>query len=124
MEEKDTIFNGLENTEAEASYFQRLFTTVIDIALSVLLVVLVYFVIPHQFISTITGNSSIGRYILIFLLMEGYRLTSLLAFGKTIGMMVCNLKYLNSSLQPLSTKEKLIASLVVRSNKIRYYKNN
>ncbi len=124
MENKDSIFTDIENTEVEASYLQRLFISFVDLAVSVLLILLTYKVLPEELIMTIMESGLVSRLIFIILIMEAYRLPMLLIFGKTLGMMVCKVKYLNGKMLPLTAKENLIASFIIRTASIRYYKNN
>ena len=124
MEDKDSILSDIQTTEVEGSWFQRFFTNLIDWAIDILLIVGVYFLLPKGILSDLINTSSWSMYIIVFVLMIVYRLVSILVFGKTIGMMVCRLKYLNDSLQPLSGKEKMIAVFAIRTASIKYYKAN
>ena len=123
MEDNDSIFSDINDKEVEASYIQRLLSSIIDIGLSILLLLMLYKFLPVEITIGIINSTTVSRYIFIFLVMELYRLILLLVFGKTIGMMVCQIKYLNAVYQPLSTKEKFKISIVVRTSAIRYYKN-
>ena len=123
MEDNDSIFSDINYKEVEASYIQRLLSSLIDIVLSILLLLMLYKFLPVEITIGVINSTTISRYIFIFLVMELYRLILLLVFGKTIGMMVCQIKYLNAVYQPLSTKEKFKISIVVRTSAIRYYKN-
>ncbi|MGB4844679.1 MAG: RDD family protein [Ferruginibacter sp.] len=122
MEDKDSIFSDIQTTEVEAAYFQRALTNLIDWAIDILLIVTLYLLLPKEIISTLINTKSYSTYIIVFVLMLVYRLLCLLVFGKTIGMMLCKIKYLNSTLQPLTQKEKLIAVFAVRTSNIKYYK--
>ena len=124
MEEKDTIFSDINETEVEGSYFQKLFTSLIDVVISILLIILIYRMLPREISINLIRSASLARYIFIILMMTAYRFIFLLVFNKTIGMMICSVKYLNADFQPLSVKEKILAVFVIRTNSIKYYKNN
>lgn len=123
MEDNDSLLSDINDKEVEASYIQRLLSSIIDVAISILLLLMVYKFLPAEIIIGVINSTTVSRYVFIFLVMELYRLILLLVFGKTIGMMVCQIKYLNAGYEPLSTKEKFKISLAVRTSAIRYYKN-
>jgi uncharacterized RDD family membrane protein YckC len=122
MENQDTIFSDLEDTPPEGTYLQRLVASAIDTAIAIGCIVLLIKVMPREMLDTFLGPGKIKTFIFIFLLIALYRLVCLLAFDKTVGMMITKLKYLNEKLQPLSIREKLVITLTIRTKKIRYYK--
>ena len=124
MNDQDSILSDIQPAEVEGSYFQRVVTNLVDWGIDVLLIVALFLLIPKQTITNIIAINSFSTYIIVFVLMIVYRLICLLVFGKTIGMMLSRLKYLNADLQPLTGKQKLIAVFVVRNSAIRYYKAN
>ena len=85
MEDNDSIFSDINNKEVEASYIQRLLSSIIDIVLSILLLLMLYKFLPAEITIGIINSTTVSRYIFIFLVMELYRLILLLVFGKTIG---------------------------------------
>lgn len=78
--------------------------------------------VAKEMLSNLIRTRSYSTYIIILALMFLYRLICILLFSRTIGMMICRVKYLNSSLHPLISKEKLIAVFAIRTSAIRYYK--
>jgi hypothetical protein len=124
MEDKDSIFSDIQTTEVECPYLQRVFTNLIDWVIDILLIIILYLLLPKGILSGLINTKSYSTYILLFVLMIVYRLISILLFGRTVGMMICSVKYLNSSLLPLSGKEKLIAAIAVQTAGIKYYKAN
>ncbi len=122
MEEKDSILTDIVSHEIEANRFQKFLATAVDIVASILLVLIMYKILPREILFKIMESSTVSRYIFVIVLMEAYRLILIFAFGRTLGMMVCKVKYLNAHLLPLTNKEKLIASVATRTNAIRYYK--
>ncbi len=124
MEVQDTIFSDIEDPEVEGTYFQKLFTSLIDTVINLVPIVLIYKFLPQEVSINLIRKSSLNTYIFIILLIALYRLVLLLIFDKTIGMMICRLKYLNGKRQPLTIKEKFIAVFAIRTAKIRYYKSS
>lgn len=122
MENTDSILSDIQNSEIEASYFQRLLASLIDFVVEILLVLVIYITIPKEIILRLIGSNTYTRYLLIFIILVLYRLISIAIFQKTIGMMLCRLKYLNGDLHPLSIKQKLIAAFIPRTQSIKYYK--
>lgn len=123
MEDNDSILLELDEKEIPASYFQRLFVSVIDAVLSILFILLIYKFVPAEIVMDMITATAIIRFIVIITIMTLYRLILLLVFGKTIGMMLCKVKYLNADYKPLSAKQNLIASLAVLTPSIKFYKS-
>lgn len=122
MEEKDSIFTDLEPSETESSSGQRVLTNIIDWLIEMAMIVTVFVLMAKGIVPHIDNGAAYITYIIVFVIMFLYRLVCLLIFNRTAGMMICRIKYLNSELQPLSSKEKLIAVFAVRTARIRYYK--
>lgn len=123
MENNDTIFSDIEKTEIEAPYFKRMAANFIDWVFELVLIFSSYIVLPRSIILEISDSDSYLRFIIILFFIILYRLVCLLSFNKTIGMGLLRLKYLNSSLQPLSVKQKIIASLAPKISDIRMFNN-
>jgi len=123
MEDKSSILSDLEATEIEGSYLQRVLISVVDWVIEILLLIFIYYILPKELFQDLIINKPYVSYAIIILLMISYRLLCILIFSKTVGMMVCKIKYLNNSLQPLTSPEKLIASIAIRTSKIKYYKS-
>jgi len=123
MDNQDSILSDIEKPEVESSYVQRLFTNIIDWIIEVALFVGIYFMIPMESIASVLDDKPYMIYIVLFILIFTYRFTCLLLFGKTVGMMICGIKYLDASQQPLSSKQKIIAAIAIRTSTIRLYKN-
>ena len=122
MESEESILTDIVSDEEEVSVPQRILANVIDFVLEIGLLVLLYKTLPSDLRVFLIKNKSISTYIVIFSLFTLYRLVNMLLFERTIGMILCRCKYLNENLQPLSLGEKLIATIAVRTKKIRIYK--
>lgn len=123
MEDKDGLLLDLDEKEIPATYFQRLFVSIIDVVLSILFILLIYRLLPEEIVMKVLNASAIIRFVIILLVMTVYRLILLLVFGKTIGMMVCQVKYLNADYKPLSVKQIFIASFASLTATIKFYKS-
>ena len=122
MEEKQSILEDIQAEETEAPYFQKFLTNLTDGLIEVAFIVAFYLLIPQETILSLYDISPYMRYAIVLPFIFGYRVICLLPFGKTIGMLICRTKYLNSKLLPLTTKEKLIAVFVTKTSGIKYYK--
>ncbi|TWI81493.1 RDD family protein [Lacibacter cauensis] len=123
MENNDTIFSDIQKSETEASYFKKFSASLIDWIFELALIFSSYIFLPRSIILEISDSDSILRFFIILIFIILYRLVCLLLFNKTIGMGLLRLKYLNSSLQPLSVKEKIIASFAPKVSDIKTYNN-
>lgn len=124
MENTDSILSDIQNSETEAPYFQRLLASLIDVAVEIFIVFVIYITIPKEIILRLIGSNTYTSYFLIFFILLLYRFITIIIFQKTIGMMLCRLKYLNGNLEPLTIKQKLIAVFIPRTQSIKYYKIN
>ena len=122
MEEKDSIFTDLETGETESGSGRRVFANIIDWLIEMVMIVTVFVLMAKGIVPDIDNGAAYETYIIVFVIMFSYRLLCLLIFNRTAGMIICRIKYLNDHLQPLSSKEKLIAVFAVRTARIRYYK--
>jgi uncharacterized RDD family membrane protein YckC len=122
QENNDTIFSEIEAAEMEATLLQRFMTGLIDFAIDILLIFLVYKIIPRDIFVSIAKLNSILIPIIVILLVAVYRFIFLMLFNKTIGMMVFKVKFLNKRFQPLSNKEKLLSIFRTRFSQIKFYK--
>ncbi len=120
MKDEQSLLNEIDSTETESSYLQRALANFFDIIIEFSLLFLFYFLIPQQLFYMITAKFY-GVYLVIFLIIFGYRLIALMLMQKTIGMKLVKLKYLNSELLPLSGKQKIIAALAIRYPSIKQY---
>jgi len=123
MENDDSILSDIETPAIESTYWQRLFTNIIDWLVEVGLFVGIYWMIPLESIASFLDDKPYMTYVVLFILIFAYRFICLLSFEKTVGMMICGIKYLDASLQPLSAKQKMIAAVAIRTSTIRLYKN-
>jgi uncharacterized RDD family membrane protein YckC len=122
MEEKHSILEDIKAEEVEAPYIQKLFTNITDGVIEAAFVVAFYLLAPQETILSLFDISPYMRYVIVLPFIFGYRLISILPFGKTIGMLICRTKYLNDKLLPLSPKERLISVFLTRTSGIKYYK--
>ena len=121
MEESNSILDDIKIEEIEAPYFQRLITTLFDIIIEISMMVAFYLIFKESILKLLEANSYM-RYIITLIIIFAYRLVCILLFEKTIGMIISKVKYLNNSLQPLSSKERLIAVFATKTSNIKYYK--
>jgi uncharacterized RDD family membrane protein YckC len=124
LENTDSILTDIENVETEASFLQRLFANLIDLVIEACVFVAIYVFVPREIILRTIGINPFTRYLFIFLLIVVYRLICIAIFQKTIGMILCRLKYLNYDLEPLTIKQKIIVVFVTKTSSIKYYKAN
>jgi hypothetical protein len=122
MEQNDSILSDIQIDEVEAPYFQRLVATVLDIVFEVGLMVAFYFLIPRDIMFQLLNIGSYMKFVVTLFIIFFYRLSCILLFGKTIGMAICGVKYLNTNFQPLTTQERLIAVIRTKTSNIRFYK--
>ena len=122
MENDDTIFSEITPEETEVSLMQGFLTRLIDFAIDIAILVCIYLLMPWNIFALI-NKYSIGVLIIVVGVTTIYRFLFLVYFNKTIGMMICSVKYLNKELKPLSTKEKLLSIFRTRFSGIKYYKD-
>lgn len=123
MEEKESIFEDIKGEEIQVSSLHAVTANLIDWGIEVFIIIAFYFFFPRQILINLFEINSYIKYIIVLFLIFFYRLITILAFGKTIGMMVARIKYLNGDLLPLTQKEKSIAIFATRTASIRYYIN-
>jgi uncharacterized RDD family membrane protein YckC len=125
MQTQNEDFISLEvlNQEIESSYFQRALANAIDLAIEIALIFCTYLLFQPM-ISTLLHANSSYKYIITLILVYAYRLTTILFFKRTIGMMACRLKYLNNKVQPITGQEILLAVSGFRTSSLKIYQNN
>jgi uncharacterized RDD family membrane protein YckC len=122
MEEKNSILEDFKTEAIEASTTQKAITTIVDLVIEVGILVSFYFLFPRDILLELLELNSFMRYILALVIILSYRFICILLAGKTIGMIICGVRYLNRDLQPLSLKERLVAVIASRNSNIKYYK--
>lgn len=122
MEEKDTILDNIKTEEVEAPYIQRLIATIIDLLIEISIIIAFYYLFPKDILLKLLGTNSFMKYIIALIIVFSYRMICILLYGMTIGMKISRVKYLNSNLQQLSSKERLIAVFATKTSNIKYYK--
>lgn len=120
MEDTDSILSDFENREEEANPVQKIGVSVIDWGMEILLIVIFYNLFDF-------GNSDMPQsqwivYILVGLIIIGYRFLTITFLGKTLGMIAIKLKYLNGNLNNLSLKERILTVFVVGLTDVKIYK--
>jgi uncharacterized RDD family membrane protein YckC len=101
MEQNDSILDDIKMHEVEAPYFQRLAVTLLDLVFEIGLMVAFYILLPSETMYKLLGTTSYMKYIVTLFIIFFYRFSCIFLFGKTIGMAICGVKYLNNNLQPL-----------------------
>jgi uncharacterized RDD family membrane protein YckC len=123
MENNDTIFSDINSDETEAATAQIFLSRLIDFVADVSILVLLFKFIPSEIYQSVAGKNSYFIFILVIVVSILSRFLFLIFFSKTLGMIICRIKYLNGSFQPLSTKEKLKSLFRTRFSPVRYYKD-
>ncbi|WP_462250942.1 RDD family protein [Ferruginibacter sp.] len=122
MDHNDTIFTDIQNHEAEVTMIQGFLTRLIDFAIDMGIIFLIYMLIPREAFLNLISLSSFIIPAIVILLIGVYRFLFLMLFNKTIGMMLCKVKFLNKEFKPLSSKEKVLSIFRTRFSSIKYYK--
>jgi uncharacterized RDD family membrane protein YckC len=123
MENRESLLSDIENAEIEVSYFQRVVGSLIDLVIEIITVVIIAFLFSKMFQGFLSVNSY-ATYLIVFAIMFTNRFLCINLFGRTIGMIVVRIKYLNANLQPLSIKEKLLAVFSIRTSAIKKYRQS
>jgi uncharacterized RDD family membrane protein YckC len=123
MENKDSIFSDLNSDETEVTPIQGFLTRLIDFGVDILILFILYKLMPRHVFLSITRGNSFMTLLFVIVVFTVSRFLLLIIFSKTIGMMICRVKFLNGHLQPLSTSEKLLSLFRSRFSKIKYYKD-
>lgn len=121
--ENNDLFSEINSDETEVTLLQGFLTRLIDFAIDILILLLIYKFIPRDIFVSLIRASSFSIVIIAIIVSVVNRFFFLLLFNKTIGMMICNVKYLNGKLQPLSIKEKIVSLFRTRFSSIKYYKD-
>jgi uncharacterized RDD family membrane protein YckC len=122
MDNNDTIFTDVQIPEAEVTMIQGFLTRLIDFAIDMGIIFLIYMLIPREAFLNLISLSSFIIPAIVILLIGVYRFLFLMLFNKTIGMMLCRVKFLNKEFKPLSNKEKILSIFRTRFSSIKYYK--
>lgn len=122
MDNNDTIFTDIQSPEAEVTMIQGFLTRLIDFAIDMGIIFLIYMLIPRQAFLNLISLSSFIIPGIVILVIGIYRFLFLMLFNKTIGMMLCRVKFLNKEFKPLSNKEKILSIFRTRFSTIKYYK--
>lgn len=122
MEQHESILEDIRTTEIEAPGWKKFVAAIIDFAIEIGIIVGFYFLMPRDILASLLDGKPFMKYIIAFFIIFGYRLVCIMGAGKTVGMTLCKIKYLNSKQEPLSTGEKLTAVAINRTG-IRMYKS-
>lgn len=122
MEDTGSILEEFYTKEAEATYIERIASILLDLVFEITTMIALYFLVPRTLLINLFGINPYMRYLIALAIVFVYRTTCILLLGKTIGMLLCRVKYLNHKLQPLSQNEKLIAIFATRTSKVKFYK--
>lgn len=122
MEQNDSILDDIKLHAVEARYFQRLAVTLLDLVFEIGLMVAVYFLLSREMMYKLLDANSYMKYVATLFIILFYRLSCILLFGKTIGMAICGVRYLDNDFQPLSMQQRLMAVIRTRTSDIKFYK--
>lgn len=123
MEETQSILDELDEPKPEASTIQKIMANIIDMVIEIAVIVCFYLFTPPDIISSLLKLGNFIWYVFIFTLLMGYRILFILLTGKTIGMRIVSIQFLNNNLNPLNAKEKLLASFAPKIKNIKLYKD-
>lgn len=122
MESPENILNDIVPGEIPASQGQRYIGNLIDGILNAAVFAGMFFLVPSEYLVKFLNADFIYRLLLLLLIMFCFRFVFILLWGRSIGMIVARIKYLNKDLQPLTTSQKLMAAFIQKGNGISYYK--
>lgn len=120
MENTDSILSDFENREVEASPSQKIVVSVLDWGVEIMLIVILYNLL--DFGNSTMGQSPYAIYILVGLIVIGYRFLTIMFLRKTLGMIPLKLKYLNGNLKTLSVKDRILTVFVIGLTDVKIYK--
>lgn len=121
MEETASILDNIVTQEVQASTGKKAMMNLVDIILEIGIIVAFYFLMPRDLIMSLLDKGQFMKYIISVVLILGYRFVSIMLFGKTPGMFIARIKFLNRNLQQLEVKQKLLAVLAAKAAGINYY---
>lgn len=120
MENTDSILTDFENREEEANSGQKIEVSVLDWGSEIILSLILY---NHlDFGNSEMGQSPYAIYILVGLIVIGYRFLTIVFLRKTLGMIPLKLKYLNGNLKTLSEKDRILVVFVIGLTDVKIYK--
>lgn len=120
----ENILSDIEPEEIPASQGQRYVSNLIDGITNIAIFVAAFFLVPDEFLLKFANTNIVYRMLLLVAVSFCFRYISILLFGKSLGMLLAGLKYLNKDLQPLTASQKLIAAFLNKMNGINYYKKS
>jgi hypothetical protein len=122
MQLQEDVLTDIEPLETEASTVQKIVSFLIDFGLEIGSLILFFLIIPNNIHAYLYQHKPLSNYVVVFVWIIAYRLITILLFDRTIGMAICKTKYLNDHFQLLSSEEKMIAIIGVRTKKIKMCK--
>ncbi|MFT3979389.1 MAG: RDD family protein [Ferruginibacter sp.] len=122
MNEQESILSDLETEKpVKASGGKQYVANLLDGIIGVGIIYLLYKILPYEALQLIFSRGKIGAYLTVLFLIIFTRFISIQLLGKTLGMQICRLRFLNEDLQPLSSKEKMLAVLATSPFGIQNY---
>jgi uncharacterized RDD family membrane protein YckC len=121
MDLQENLLTDIEVPQVEAPQGLKILSGIIDFVLEIGLLILLYIILPGEIRSYLIKTEAISTYLVTFAWITIYRIITIFAFQRTVGMIICRIKFLNEDLQPLSPGEKMTA-VFIRSKKIKVYK--
>ncbi|MBS1512966.1 MAG: RDD family protein [Bacteroidetes bacterium] len=123
MEENESLLGDIEKEETEVTSGQRYIINLVDGIIEGIILVSVYFLLGREGRQSFYQYAFIFRYLVILLIVMGYRLVCIMITGKTIGMLLFKAKFLDKQLQPLTSPGKVQAAFNFLVRKIKLYKD-
>lgn len=121
MEQNDSILDDIKLHAVEAPYLQWLAVTLLDYYLKLDLL-LPFIFLPAEMMYKLLDANSYMKYVVTLFIIFFYRFSCILLFGKTMGMAICGVKYLDNNFQPLTMQQRLMAVITTRTSNIKFYK--
>jgi uncharacterized membrane protein YfhO len=111
--------HSISDEKTEASLLRQVLIGLVDVVLALLVVVLIsIYKFPDPLYQLF---SFVNPTLLVLLWFVIYRLVCFLFFDRTIGMKLFHAILLNGELEPLSVKEKILASVFILYRGVGYY---
>ena len=118
----DTLqeFNGPLTNYKKTGFLKRHIAGTLDAIFVVVLVyIMIFLLAPAGYLGDYFSSINVG--IVCFLIFILYRISTILFLSGTIGMLLLRCRYMTDSNIDLTTKEKILAALMVYINGVRTF---
>lgn len=119
MTNEENLLGEFKAPQAETGYFKKLFLSLFDGGIILLLWYMLYRFLPYNLqLNTIRA---VSPTLVAFCLLLLYRVVSMFGFNQTIGMLLFKVKLLTKDHQELSKTQKWMATFLIFLNEIKYF---